>query len=413
MLLGPLEDELAQREDALPPARHARLETAYRNSLCMHKLVNTLLDFARIEADRVQAVYEPTDLALFTTHLAGNFRSVCEHAGLQLNAHCPSLPQPVYVDHEMWEKIVLNLLSNAFKFTFSGSITVNLAFTNEHVILKVEDTGTGITSDQLPKIFERFYCVKGARSRSYEGTGIGLSLVQELARLHGGSIHAESVYEHGSVFTVIISFGYAHLAPDRIGAGRAPVSTVLGSSPFVEEAQRWLPDSLPYLADDRPVSLQPRPRIVWADDNADMREYVRHLLSDHYEVEAVGDGAAALAAVRHSPPALVLSDVMMPELDGFGLLRELRADPHICTIPVILLSARAGQEACIAGVGRVQTIIWSSPSVPVSYSRVWMRMWNLRRYGAILKSAVMQLNRPKFWLQAMHGCKNPSSVCIT
>ncbi len=349
LLLGPLEDELAERTAALPPARRERLQTAHRNSLRLLKLVNALLDFARLEAGRVQAVYEPTDLAALTAELAGNFRSACERAGLLLRVECPPLPQPVYVDRGQWEKIVLNLLSNAFKFTFEGGIAVSLTPCGEDVELAVRDTGTGIPPAELPRIFERFHRVEGAQGRTHEGTGIGLALVRELATQHGGSSRAVSAPGKGSTFSVSIPFGKAHLAAARIGAAGALAATALGASPFVEEALRWLPAAATPPRTE-PAEAGRRPRIVWADDNADMRDYVLRLLSDRYDVEAVADGAAALAAVRRVPPALVLCDVMMPRLDGVGLLRELRADGRLRTIPIILLSARAGEESRIEGL---------------------------------------------------------------
>ncbi|MDS4068466.1 MAG: ATP-binding protein [Candidatus Competibacter sp.] len=341
LLLAPLEDELAERAAPLPPARRERLLLAHRNSLRLLKLVNSLLDFARIEAGRAQAVYQPTDLAAVTAGLAGNFQSACERAGLRLVVNCPPLPEPVYVDHDLWEKIVLNLLSNAFKFTFEGEIAVDLQPAVAAVDLTVRDTGTGISADELPRVFDRFHRIKGARGRTHEGAGIGLALVKELVALHGGSIRVESVRGRGSAFTVTIPLGQDHLPAKHVGATRTLASTALGATPFVEEALRWLPDSPPprvatedalqpefVPAEDTSPGLaevpaaSPRPRVVWADDNADLRDYVRRLLDDRYAVEAVADGEAALAAARRSPPDLVLSDVMMPRLDGFGLLRD-------------------------------------------------------------------------------------------
>lgn len=149
----------------------------------MLKLVNTLLDFSRIEAGRTQGNYEPTDLATYTAELASLFRSTVEQAGLQLTVDCPPLAEPIYVDREMWEKIVLNLLSNAFKFTFAGEIAVVVRPVGDQVELVVRDTGTGIPAAELPKLFERFHRVEGARGRTFEGSGIGLSLVQELVQL--------------------------------------------------------------------------------------------------------------------------------------------------------------------------------------------------------------------------------------
>ncbi|HEX6777252.1 MAG TPA: ATP-binding protein, partial [Ktedonobacterales bacterium] len=363
LMLGPLEDLLAG--NSLAPRIHEQLALMQRNGLRLLKLVNTLLDFSRIEAGRAQAVYAPTDLAALTADLASVFRSLIEKAGLRLLIDCPPLAEPAYVDREMWEKIVLNLLSNAFKFTFAGEIAISLRQMGRQVELTVRDTGVGIAPDEIPRLFERFHRVQGARSRTHEGSGIGLALVQELAQLHGGTISVESQPGVGTTFTIAIPLGTAHLPADRIQASRTLASTALGAAPFVEEAQRWLPADLldgdpiqEWLAQESPSSppfrlkeLQGHPaRILLADDNADLRDYLRRLLGERYEVEAVGDGAAARRAARSRPPDLVLADVMMPELDGFGLLRELRADPRTRAVPVILLSARAGEEATIEGL---------------------------------------------------------------
>ncbi len=362
LMIGPLEDLLTKGTDLLPPEDLSQLQAVYRNSMRLLKLVNSLLDFSRIEAGRVQAVYEPTDLAMLTTNLAGVFRSAIEHAGMRLVVDCPPLPEPAYVDRQTWEKIVLNLLSNAFKFTFEGEIEVSLRWARDHFELKVRDTGIGIPALDLPKIFERFHRVQDARGRTNEGSGIGLSLVQELIKLHGGTVEVTSVVDGGTSFIVSIPTGYAHLPSDRIGATRTLASTVVGGVTYVEEALRWLPEVGGERAETKasdlslPVPVQtlqhtPTARILVADDNADMREYVqRLLLSQHYQVETVTDGIAALAAVRQQMPDLILTDVMMPRLDGLGLLRDLRADRQTREIPIILLSARAGEESRIEGL---------------------------------------------------------------
>ena len=342
LMLGPLGDALSG--DRLPAEDRERIEVAHRNGLRLLKLVNSLLDFSRIEAGRVQAVYEETDLAAITADLASVFRSAIEKAGLTLGVDCLPLPEPVWVDRDMWEKIVLNLLSNAFKFTFEGEIGVSLRAVGPSVELSVRDTGTGIPEEEIPHVFERFHRVRGARARTHEGTGIGLALVQELAKLHGGSVAVESAPERGSTFTVSVPLGRDHLPADRIGRPRTLASTALGALPFLEEAARWLPEEPPLPAGTGGG------RVLLADDNADMRDYVRRLLSGSYEVEAVADGEAALAAARLRRPDLVLSDVMMPGLDGFELLQALRADPGTASIPVILLSARAGEESRVEGL---------------------------------------------------------------
>src|SRR4030088_2635976 len=245
LMLGPLEDELAERASPLPPARRERLETAHRNSLRLLKLVNTLLDFSRIEAGRTQASYESTDLAAYTAELASVFRSAVEKAGLILVVDCPSLPEPVYVDREMWEKIVLNLLSNAFKHTFQGGITIKLRSIGDYTELAVTDTGVGIPKTELPRLFERFHRVKGARSRTHEGTGIGLALVQELVSLHSGAVFIESEEGKGSTFTVTVKTGTAHIPSDRLGVARALLSTAARATAYVDEALHWLPNAAP------------------------------------------------------------------------------------------------------------------------------------------------------------------------
>ena len=361
LMLGPIEElkgSLGDSDTAATSPQFQQLDLVHRNGLRLLKLVNTLLDFSRIEAGRVQAVYEPTDLAAYTADLASVFRSATEKAGLKLIVDCPPLSERAYVDCEMWEKMVLNLVSNAFKFTFEGEIEVKLRETASHFELVVRDTGTGISSDALPKLFERFHRVAGARGRTHEGSGIGLALVQELARLHGGSVSAESVDGKGSTFRVQIPIGHGHLPQKQIGAERTTASTALGARPFLEEALRWLPDAARdeelVVGDVAPEPAHSRdderPRIVLADDNADMRDYVRRLLSSRYEVEAVADGAAALAAIERHAPDLVLSDIMMPRVDGLELLTRLRSDPRTSTFPIIFLSARAGEEARAEGL---------------------------------------------------------------
>ncbi len=339
LMLGPIEDALRKPEHALAGAD---LDTAHRNSLRLLKLVNSLLDFSRIEAGRAQATYQPTDLAGFTRELAGAFEPAMERAGLRYDIECKPLPQPVFVDVEMWEKIVPNLISNAFKFTFEGSVQIRVLDGGDCARLEVEDTGIGIAAEDQARLFERFQRVEGARSRTHEGTGIGLALVQELVKMHGGTIQVSSEPGRGTRFIVLIPYGVAHLPQERIGATRLQASTALKSAAFVEEALRWLPssgvDSSPSADATHAPTAEPRARVLVADDNADMRGYLSRLLSEHWAVEAVANGAEALVVVRQCPPDLVLADVMMPMLDGFGLVKELRADARMAAIPIILLS---------------------------------------------------------------------------
>lgn len=357
LMLGPLESALTAIDAEKHPDVAENLATSHRNALRLLKLVNTMLDFSRIEAGRVQASYQPTDISAFTAELASIFESACEKAGLRLRVNCAPLNggEQVYLDRDMWEKIVLNLVSNAFKFTHEGEIEVCVATVDGQVHLTVRDTGVGIPQEELPRMFERFHRIDNTRGRTLEGTGIGLALVQELVKLHGGAVTVDSEIGKGSIFTVSIPLGKAHLDPERIGRATDLTSTGVAPAAYIEEALRWLPDESTIMTDPDQVAAPEvpagaKPRILWADDNADMRIYVSRLLAGQYDVQAVADGEAALEAARAQPPNLILSDVMMPKLDGFGLIRGLRDDPRLRDIPVILLSARAGEESRVEGL---------------------------------------------------------------
>ena len=353
LILGVIDDLLSKADHELGDLRRNELSVIRRNSVRLLRLVNALLDFSAVEAGRIRAFYGPTDLAAFTRELASGFRSIMEKAGLTFRVELRTLPEPVYVDPEMWEKIVLNLLSNALKFTFHGEVLVTLDYVENSAQLAVRDTGIGIPPDELPRIFDRFHRVQDARGRTHEGTGIGLALVQELVKLHGGSIRAESVLGEGTTFVVSLPLGMKHLPADRVRQDPVQSPTKLGTSGYGEEACRWLPasetvDNYPQARTSSPVSG--RPVILVADDNADMRDYLRSLLDHRYIVETVGDGQEALVAAKRRKPNLVLADVMMPNVDGVDLLRTLRGDSDTREIPVILVSARAGEDEIVEGM---------------------------------------------------------------
>ena len=363
LMLSPIEELLANKQTPREPAEREILTLVHRNGLRLKKLVDTLLDFSRIEAGRMQAAFEPTDLVQYTAELAANFRSAMERAGLEFSVDLEPPSELVYVDREMWEKIVLNLLSNALKFTLHGSVKVTLRPAPQSVELVVQDSGIGIPKADLPHIFERFYRVAAAKGRSIEGTGIGLALVEELIKMHGGFIRVESQEGKGSTFTVVIPLGCAHLPKEKV----VPMQhESLGSQrldSFVTEALQWVAsdgkghrrDQPDYRLPLSPANVAPPgiplERILLADDNEDMREYVARLLGPRYRLATVANGSDALKAALAEPPDLILSDVMMPGLDGFKLLEELRARRETATIPVILLSARAGEESRAEGLG--------------------------------------------------------------
>ncbi|AKL96030.1 signal transduction histidine kinase [Clostridium aceticum] len=353
LILGPLEELL---QGPLMEETRGELETIHRNALRMLKLVNSLLDFSSIEAGRVQAVYRATDLSTYTAELASAFRSMIERVGMKLVIDCPPLPEPVYVDQGMWEKIILNLLINAFKFTFDGQITVAIRWQGDYVKLTVEDTGIGIPKHEQSKLFDRFHRVENVKSRTHEGSGIGLSLIKELVKLHGGFIGVESEVNCGSKFFIKIPKGSDHLPQDQIDHSHIETSIETGAASYVDEISSWVPKVFTKEVDSKISSTLlaatglSSDRILIVEDNKDMQEYLYRLLGQKWDVEVVSDGLTALEVALLNPPSLILTDVMMPGLGGIELLRKLRSNPHTREIPIILLSARAGEEARIEGL---------------------------------------------------------------
>ncbi|WP_369275594.1 SpoIIE family protein phosphatase [Streptomyces sp. R11] len=376
LLLGPLQQALADEDR---PERREQLDLAERGALRLLKQVNTLLEVARADAGQIRPVLEPVDLAGATAELAGVFRSAFEAAGMTLEVDCPPLSKPVSLDREMWEKIILNLLSNALKFTFTGGARVQVVAAGDRARLTVTDTGTGIPADELPRLFERFHRVRGARSRSHEGSGLGLVLVKDLVEAQGGTVGVDSQLGQGTSVTVHLPFTAAHRprpappAADTGSPGETPRegggSLPGRAAPYVDEALGWLAAD-PAPAAPTPAARTPhasathtplqgpgphatdrphRARLLVVDDNADMRAYLTQLLEPDYDVLLAADGRAALEMALAQPVELVLSDVMMPHMDGFELVRALRADPRTARLPIVLLTARAGEEESVQG----------------------------------------------------------------
>ena len=360
LLLSPLEDVLAR--GSLGESDRELLQTSRRAAARLLKLVQSMLDFSRAEAGRLQVAFEAADLAAETTDLVSLFRSTFERARLGLVVDCAPLPEPVFVDRDMWEKIVLNLVSNAFKFTLSGEVRLTLSAQNEWVVLEVRDTGCGIAEADLPRVFERFHRGQTTRARTAEGSGIGLSLVQELVKLHGGTIEVASVVNEGTTVTVRMRRGTKHLPSEQVSVTRR-TTAVAAAAPFLEEASGWIAgdessggprkaraasaNKRGATARAAVVAVDSEERILVVDDNSDMRRYLRRILQEHWKVDTATDGMAALSKVRKSPPDLLIADLMMPGLDGLSLLGALRDDPRLADIPVMVLSARANEDASI------------------------------------------------------------------
>ncbi|GAB7004112.1 hypothetical protein JCM18899A_15840 [Nocardioides sp. AN3] len=355
LLLGPAEDALADDRHRLDATQRKRVEVIARNGTRMLGLVNNLLDFSRLDTVRDESTFQPTDLLRYTTELASMFETAVERAGLRLTVG-GTLDGEVYVDRGHWAKIVLNLLSNAFKFTFHGGVTVMVDQDGESAVLRVADTGTGIAESELSRLFERFHRVRGADSRSIEGSGIGLALVAQLADLHGGDVGVTSRLGEGSTFTVSIPLGRDHLPADHVVEVAEPPladpSAVGDARSILRETLSWL-DAAAATDEPEPPPGAPdgdRATVLVVDDNADMRTYVSSLLSEDYRVLLATDGVEALEVLDAQPVDVVISDVMMPGLDGFGLLARMKQDAVLAAVPVIMLSARAGEDGMAEGL---------------------------------------------------------------
>jgi len=337
LMLGPLGDAIADSDGA----QQERLELAQRSALRLLRLVNALLDFSRMEAGRAAASFVPVDLAQLITETAAVFRAATERSRLALVVDVPDGEQIVEADRDMLDKVLLNLLSNAYKFTFQGTIEVRLRL-GERAVIEVTDTGVGIPDEEQPRLFDRFHRVEGAMGRSHEGSGIGLALVAELVSLHGGQVGVESQVGRGTTFRVELPLRQpeTHQGTDHDDALAAAQR-----AGYALEAMRWDGDD-PVVepADGHAAD------VLIADDNADMRSYLARLLSPHYAVRTAIDGEDALAKLHDRLPDLLLTDVMMPRLDGFALIAKLRGDPRTKRLPVIMLSARAGEEATVEGL---------------------------------------------------------------
>jgi signal transduction histidine kinase/FixJ family two-component response regulator/anti-sigma regulatory factor (Ser/Thr protein kinase) len=354
LLLGPLEDALADVGSHTVLAE--RLRMARRNAGRLLRLVDSLLQFSRVEAGRATTKLVCTDVGALTSQIASSFTELCERAGLELVLDCHRALADV--DQDMWETIMLNVISNAVKYTLSGSITVSVhsgdnppgddaghagaregrAGRPGRVLVSVRDTGVGISEADLKRLGERFFRADTARGRSVEGTGIGLSLVRGLVELQQGGMQIASELDRGTTVAITLPKSLAATPIDHALAD-------LLDNPYVVEADQWV-EPLPIEAapaeDDRKL-------VLIADDNADMRAHIDRVLSVHWRTVLVADGEAALRATYELRPDAIVTDVMMPKLDGFDFVAAIRRDTELAATPIVMLSARAGNEAVSEG----------------------------------------------------------------
>lgn len=371
LMIGPLESA-ANQSYGLPQDQAV---IALRNSRRLLRLVNQLLDLQRLDAGRMQASFRPCNLVEFVQQIVEAFRPYCEKKGLTIITELVPCPA-VYLDAEKFDKVLYNLLSNAMKFTGNdGRITVRLEPAGNHVRLQVSDTGIGIRPEQIPHLFERFRQAEGSVNRSYEGSGLGLSLVKELVEMHGGQISVESEYQQGTTFVVWLHTGTGHLPldqvleiPTEIQASRAAVEladleTELQNDTENAEFQFLLEDKEPLITPEilAPNNLvtsttssllppPPKARVLVVDDNPDLRGYVSGILREHgYQVLVARNGREGFQVAQEYQPQLIVTDLMMPEVSGLELIQLVRQQPKLQGIPIILLTAKADEVSRLEG----------------------------------------------------------------
>jgi signal transduction histidine kinase/CheY-like chemotaxis protein/AraC-like DNA-binding protein len=359
LTLGPLDDLRAGFHGPLAPAMAEQVELAHRNAGRVLELIDQLLEVSRLEAGSTPLRARRMELGTFVARLGEAFQPLAERRSIALYLEVPEEPLTVFADPTHLERVLANILANAFKFTQTGG-TVRLVLVAEPPVARiaVRDDGPGIAPADLPHVFDRFYRGNESAARHQPGTGIGLALARELVALHGGTLDVESEEGSGSTFTVTLLLGRDHLAPGQVvddgpledWSPRLPLPSSPMEEPASGEAAGEGPP--PGEAADSPQAGIPDDvtTVLVVEDNAELRTFIRTHLQGRFRVVEAADGLQGLELARRVVPDLVLSDVMMPGLDGFALCRALKEDPETDFIPVILLTARAASEDRLAGL---------------------------------------------------------------
>ncbi|MGH7564489.1 MAG: two-component regulator propeller domain-containing protein [Gemmatimonadota bacterium] len=350
LTLGPLDDLRAGLYGELPQPMAEQVDLARRNAARVLDLINQILDVARLEAGRTPLRARQLDLGALVESVGQAFVPLAERKALTLGVESPAKPLMLYGDPEHLDKALSNLLSNALKFTPpGGAVRVHVEADTAAARIAIRDNGPGIPAGELSRIFERFHRVDAPSTRDQPGTGIGLALAKELAELHGGSLIVESEVGFGSTFTITLPRGRLHLTPDQLVENEAAAAWAPRVAPLAEQAA--LDNGAgPVLEREIEPAEEDVTTVLVVEDNPDVRAYVKRHLAPRYRVLEAIDGEEGLEMTRRRLPDLVLSDVMMPGLDGYELCRALKEDPETDFIPLILLTARAAVEDRLAGL---------------------------------------------------------------
>jgi signal transduction histidine kinase/DNA-binding response OmpR family regulator/streptogramin lyase len=345
LIFGPAKDIAENYDDKNKVQQNAGI--IKRNASRLYSLVNQLLDLSKLEAGKMKLEASEQNIIPLLKGYVLSFSSLAERKKIELKFSTTEENIKVYVDQDKLEKIVNNLLSNAFKFTpEGGQIGFFIEKINGYVKIKISDNGIGIKKERLDKIFDRFYQVDGSHTRESEGTGIGLSLTKELVELHKGNIEVESEYGKGTTFKVLLPLGKAHLKPEEIVKRESAQKTDLTETEFELIAEREKVKEKSEI--DLIIDTQ-KPLLLIVEDNSDVRKYITSHLEKEYRILEAPNGEEGLKEALGHIPDLIISDVMMPKMDGFELCEKIKTDERTSHIPVILLTAKATDKDKIAG----------------------------------------------------------------
>lgn len=379
LIIGPLEDLQAAPRSSLSAVAQQNVAFALRNSQRLLRLIGQLLDTAKLETGNLTLNTQVLNLNTFVHGLTRSFAPLAERGGVEIQVDVPDAPTPVDVDPDKMEKILGNLISNALKFTPNGSTVYVTVYRKEKdALLTVQDSGPGIPEEEQMRIFDRFYQANTAKRSTQPGTGIGLALAKELTELHGGTITVQNGAENGAVFTVRLPISdrsardaLSVFSPARPIDSEAAAQTSMasGDGATANSESSSTPTDSDYQsakrsngdgsrnggtgrsrngAEDR--SIDERTTLLIVDDNEEIRAYVRSYFEPQYQIFEARNGHEALGTAHTHLPDLIISDVMMPDMDGFELVRTLRSQPETDFLPVILLTARATEEDRITGL---------------------------------------------------------------
>lgn len=335
LILAPIESILAGDAGALTDEQTEHLKTMHNNTVRLLQLITGLLDFSRLEAGKIEMRPEPTDVVALTKSILADFAPALKQKQLTMVSNLPETSCLIEIDRYLYERILFNLVSNAVKFTqINGIVTVSLAkVQGDQWVVSVKDTGIGIPESDIELIFQRFRQAEAPSTRRFEGAGLGLALVVEFARLLGGDVSVESKLGVGSQFSV------SFIGKDAAGAKQKDSSVARKAM----VPQYGINESAKRTKDDH------KPTVLVAEDNTELAAYIESVLESFCRVLIAKDGQEALDKMKAIAPDLIISDIMMPEIDGLTLCKEIKSDPVLKSTPVVLLTALTNRESLIKG----------------------------------------------------------------